>query len=62
MSGTVSCSGRQLSTNLSPTCMSDSMARSFATATVKPSGEKDACATQEAIMALRASPRAAVTR
>ena len=41
------CSGRQLSTKLSPTCISDSMARSFATDTVNPRGSKDACATQD---------------
>ena len=42
-------------------CMNDSMARSFATATVSPRGSKLAWATHEAIMADLASPWAAVT-
>ena len=37
------------------------MARSLATAIVRPSGSKDACATQDAIMAPLAPPRSAVT-
>lgn len=42
-------------------CMRDSIARSLATAMVRPSGSKLACATHEAIMALRTSACAAVT-
>jgi hypothetical protein len=38
-----------------------SIARSLATAMVRPSGSKDACATQDAIMALATSARFAVT-
>ena len=38
-------SPRQLSTKVSPTCIRLSMARSFATATVSPSGSKLACTT-----------------
>lgn len=49
-------SGRQFSTNLSPTCIKDSIARSFAMATVKPKGSKDACAIQDAIIADLAVP------
>eukprot|EP00976_Prorocentrum_cordatum_P085407 1186075-Prorocentrum_minimum.AAC.1 len=43
------------------TCMKASMARSLATATVKPRGSKDACDTHDAIIADFAVPRAALT-
>ena len=55
-------SGRQLGTKSSPTSMRLSRARSLATATVRLGGLKPACATQEAIMALRAVSQTAVTR
>ena len=41
--------------------MKASMARSLATATVKPRGSKDACDTHDAIIADFAVPRAALT-
>mmetsp|Transcript_6107 Transcript_6107/g.26930 ORF Transcript_6107/g.26930 Transcript_6107/m.26930 type:complete len:249 (-) Transcript_6107:1233-1979(-) len=61
ISGSKPCSGRQFRTNLSPTCINDSIARSLAMATVKPRGSKDACAIHEAIIADLAVPCAAVT-
>ena len=49
-------SPRQFNTNGSPTCISDSMARSLATAMVMPSGSNDAWLTQDATMAPLAPP------
>mmetsp|Transcript_183 Transcript_183/g.725 ORF Transcript_183/g.725 Transcript_183/m.725 type:complete len:265 (-) Transcript_183:1046-1840(-) len=61
MMGSKPSSGRQFRTNLSPTCISDSIARSFAIATVNPNGSNEACATHDATIALVAVPCAAVT-
>ncbi len=49
-------SAKIFKTNLSPTWVIDSIARSLATATVKPGGLNVACDTQEANIALSASP------